>query len=352
MADLELLHHFTVSTALTLSTTPELQNWWRIEVPNLAFSHPFVMRALLALSGIHLAHGLLAPGPSASYSHFMSAFATEGPSPGDLHDIAQSHISRALAQHTIALRTAHQLLPTTTPETCAPIYVCAVLCMLVAFTTPRGAGPCSEHPPLLFVASDGAAGPAPWLHLSRGVKAIIEQSRDSMLMTHIGVPLRMALSPRNQMAPGPAGVDDTAAAESGSEAVRALVALRGWLDEEGDICFADAAESLIGVYQTFEIAGDAIAMRAVLGWICHVDEAFLRALADRDCRALVVFAYYAVLLHWLDSGNWWINGWGRHVVTKIDAMVDAKDCQGWLRWPREQIGVWKEDYQPVDCVVI
>ncbi|KKY18873.1 putative c6 transcription factor [Diplodia seriata] len=68
MADLELLHHFTVTTAYTLGATAELQTWWRIEVPHLAISHPFVMRALLSLSGIHLAHTLLSPSSSSSPS--------------------------------------------------------------------------------------------------------------------------------------------------------------------------------------------------------------------------------------------------------------------------------------------
>ncbi|KAF4312800.1 C6 transcription factor [Botryosphaeria dothidea] len=352
MTDLELLHHFTINTAATLSTAPELRTWWRIDVPHLAFSHPFVMRALLALSGMHIAHTLLAP-PSSPLPP-PSAFAIPQPSsPSELHHLAQLQISRAHTQHALALRTANHLLPTNTSTppapsaaTSAPLYICAVITMLTAFAAPR------DPDALLFVDSTSSTI-APWLQLSRAVKRIVDQgSEQAVLMAEIGVPLRMALSSNIRGTHACFSPPAKAAGESGEAvAVAELAALRAWLEADGRGRCADAAESLMATFETFEVAGDAVAMRAVVGWVCTVDEAFLVAVAEREQGALAVFAFFAVLLHWVENGNWWVNGWGRHLVTTIDGLMGVEG-ERWLRWPREQIGIYRVEYQPVDCVVI
>jgi hypothetical protein len=59
MNDLELLHHYTTSTYLTLTQdSPEHEHVWQIVVPQLAVKHPFLMHGILASSALHLAHVL------------------------------------------------------------------------------------------------------------------------------------------------------------------------------------------------------------------------------------------------------------------------------------------------------
>lgn len=54
--DLELIHNFTTSVYETLSTDPVVRCMWRVSVVRLALRCEYVMRALLSVSALHLAH--------------------------------------------------------------------------------------------------------------------------------------------------------------------------------------------------------------------------------------------------------------------------------------------------------
>ncbi|KAH8645939.1 hypothetical protein BGZ60DRAFT_521691 [Tricladium varicosporioides] len=65
--DLELLHHYSTSTYLTLATTSSLEAFWQVVMVQIAFSNTFLMHGLLALSACHLTH--LRTGASKHYSN-------------------------------------------------------------------------------------------------------------------------------------------------------------------------------------------------------------------------------------------------------------------------------------------
>ncbi|KAF9874992.1 C6 zinc finger protein [Colletotrichum karsti] len=54
--DLELIHNFTTSVYTTLSTDPLVCQMWRVSVVRLALKCDYVMRTLLSISALHLAH--------------------------------------------------------------------------------------------------------------------------------------------------------------------------------------------------------------------------------------------------------------------------------------------------------
>ena len=56
MVDLELLHNFCTSTYSTLSNDPLLRTLWKTTVVQISFSCDYVLRTLLAVSALHLAH--------------------------------------------------------------------------------------------------------------------------------------------------------------------------------------------------------------------------------------------------------------------------------------------------------
>ncbi|KAJ4256149.1 hypothetical protein NW762_009225 [Fusarium torreyae] len=55
LTDLELMHHFSTSTYLTLPRADELQQIWQIELPKLALSHVYLLHQVLSVSAYHLA---------------------------------------------------------------------------------------------------------------------------------------------------------------------------------------------------------------------------------------------------------------------------------------------------------
>jgi hypothetical protein len=56
MIDLQLLHNFTTFTYSTLSSDPSLRHMLKTTAINMAFDCQFLMRTILALSALHLAH--------------------------------------------------------------------------------------------------------------------------------------------------------------------------------------------------------------------------------------------------------------------------------------------------------
>ncbi|KAJ8058440.1 hypothetical protein OCU04_012629 [Sclerotinia nivalis] len=55
MRDFELLLHFNILTALTISSRDPANNAiWTTSVPQIALGHPFLMHGILGLSALHL----------------------------------------------------------------------------------------------------------------------------------------------------------------------------------------------------------------------------------------------------------------------------------------------------------
>ena len=52
--DMALLHHYTTNTYMTITRSSTLQHIWQILIPNLAFSSPYLLHCILALSASHL----------------------------------------------------------------------------------------------------------------------------------------------------------------------------------------------------------------------------------------------------------------------------------------------------------
>ncbi|EGU81551.1 hypothetical protein FOXB_07938, partial [Fusarium oxysporum f. sp. conglutinans Fo5176] len=62
---LELMHHYSLVTANTFSIRPEMQRVWRITIPEIGYSFPFVMQGILAVAAVHKAY--LTPLERAAY---------------------------------------------------------------------------------------------------------------------------------------------------------------------------------------------------------------------------------------------------------------------------------------------
>lgn len=53
--DFELMHHYCISTALTMSQQESVSKVWAIEIPRIAYSYEFLMHGILSLAAMHLA---------------------------------------------------------------------------------------------------------------------------------------------------------------------------------------------------------------------------------------------------------------------------------------------------------
>lgn len=56
MADLELLHNYSTTTYATLTTWVTIREFYRTTIVQLDFQHDYIMRTVLAISALHIAH--------------------------------------------------------------------------------------------------------------------------------------------------------------------------------------------------------------------------------------------------------------------------------------------------------
>lgn len=296
MLDLELFHNFSTSTALSLSCDPILKNLWRIKVPQIGLSHGFVMRGILALSAMHLAH-----------------FRPER---------RDFYVSHAALQHQLALREAAAVLPNVTTDNCTAIYIFSAITCIYKLATPRKPGD------FLLV---GEPGITEWMSLFRGVRVIIE-SADEALSSGPLAPMFQAGRRRVQLRESHRIEDDHL-----SE-LRSLI-LRSTFDSRLAEVYARAIDELqksFGRYHSPELPQQSYETSDVFVWIFEVSDEYLMLLREKAQEALTIFAYLCVLFKRLEH-FWWMEGWSLHLMSGIYEALD-EEHRLWIRWPIEEIG--------------
>uniref|UniRef100_L2GBL3 C6 transcription factor n=1 Tax=Colletotrichum fructicola (strain Nara gc5) TaxID=1213859 RepID=L2GBL3_COLFN len=139
LIDLELMHNFTTFAYTTLSTDPVVRQMWKVPVVRLALECDYVMRALLSVSALHLAH--------------------HRPERRDFF------ISRALTYHQMASRTAMGLMGALDGENCEKLYLFSVLTIFFALACPR-----KSSDSLIM----GESSFPDWLFLLRGTRGLLK----------------------------------------------------------------------------------------------------------------------------------------------------------------------------------
>jgi hypothetical protein len=98
------MYNFTVSTYGTLSSAPELEQFWKYSFPRLAFKHDYLMRTLLAVSSLHL-------------SYYDS-------------ETRAMHVSTALREHQSASQMAIHLLQNVTNDNGIGLFLFSILTII------------------------------------------------------------------------------------------------------------------------------------------------------------------------------------------------------------------------------
>ncbi|KAL0261499.1 hypothetical protein SLS55_002929 [Diplodia seriata] len=323
VVDLELMYNFITSTSHTMSSIPEIRNLWRLEVPRIAFRHDFVLRALLAVSALHMAQFKQEP------------------------EARDFYVERALAQHRLSLREPMEMLQNLTPENGSAVFVFAVLTAVLSLATPR------RPNDFLIVGGDGSGGITNWLFLLRGVSSVADTSREWILSDNIAGMVHRANVPV---------LDSELAEEDGpppeDQEQEHLKTLRRFLqrdfnadpdatdaDGNADIpdelrVYLEATDKLSRAYAYFSRRSGSRAtdseVRSIFIWIYRVSDEYLALLTQFRPHALLIFGYYSALLHRLDS-LWWVKGWGTHLISLIYGQLDPY-YRALLRWPIEEIG--------------
>ncbi|GAP83946.2 putative c6 transcription protein [Rosellinia necatrix] len=146
VCELELFHHFITSTSLTLACDPVARDFWRVNVPQLGFLHPYVLKGVLSIAALHLAR--LRPQQK------------------------DSLVEQAMMHHTAASSMALPLITNASGENFPPIFHFSMLTTIITFARPRA-------PDNFLLVSDGIL--PDWLLISRGVRTLLQSEGDAVL---------------------------------------------------------------------------------------------------------------------------------------------------------------------------
>lgn len=297
---------------------------WRISVPQLGFSTDFVMRAVLALSALHMARN----------SH----------NPSD----AKQYLTIARCEHDVALRKATELLRNVTAANCASLFIFSLITFFYTMASSRPSG----HMLLL----DGSGIPD-WLVLLRGLRHISEAAADELLTGPFAAAFAFGRMRLDQCQSFHSTLPASSAWFSTVEylqlaTLRQLIA--GTVSETRtlmvysetidklEMCFAMAQNRLPAMdLRTLDAhdssaASDAKETTIVLAWPYLASSEYIEMLGQRQGVAMVILAHYCVLLQSL-SGCWWMQGWPPYLIENIWQALDAQ-YRLWIQWPMEEVG--------------
>ncbi|KAH6892905.1 hypothetical protein B0T10DRAFT_399837, partial [Thelonectria olida] len=285
MLDLELLHHFCTSTHATLSDDSLIRDLWRVRVVKLSFTCECAMLAILSLSALHLGHF----------------------SPSRRNALRET----AISFHNRASNTATQLMDNLKEENTEGLFAFSILTIYFAFASSP---------------SDGTWTYPPWMTLISGCKSFISISNNQILAGPFSCLMSKAcqhLEAHNQVF-----------------RVDYVRDLRRLVDESvSDLdrrrIYNDA---LCALNQTFGVFYETQGQKDLVDifyWVIRSED-FLPLLADKEQEALVIFAYFCVLLNKL-SRQWWLDGWVNYLMDLIYSHLN-EEHRTWIIWPMEELG--------------
>ena len=215
--------------------------------------------------------------------------------------------------------------PHITPDDTTALYLFSAITCYIALASPRKPGD------LLFATDDGVGneGIAEWLHLFRGTRTIITQFAETL---HSG-----PLGPMFELGAQRAVARDKDESEiEAIEELKELMADVALNAEERRLCDAvvdELRKSFSAIYGRGSLDYEP---SDVFIWIFKIPDGYLTCIGRREPWALILLAYYAVLLQHLDY-NWWMKGWGTYLISRIYSTLDQQNRLR-ISWPIQEIG--------------
>jgi Fungal specific transcription factor domain len=290
MDHMELLHHFCMVTFETLTPEPAQQEVWQSTAIKLGFSFPFLMHEILAIAALHLAHCR----PERQDHYYTKA--TE----------LQNH----------ALNGFNAIRENVGASNCEAIMLFASLLALHVLADPsRSRGLNSSEYLDHFLGC---------INLMRGVRNVVISDWWSYLSESDLKPLLQVKQPEQ-----PYNIPDEC---------RELAQLTRNADlSTASIEAYDAA--IERLHRSFAVSNVPLqthsTIRWLLAWPVQLKDGFLELLNERRPEALIILAYYGVLLHFYRD-SWAVGDSGTFLVRSINAHTGAYWGR-WMAWPNRMI---------------
>lgn len=289
--ELRLLHNYTTITSKTLASvnTPLIEAAWQISVPRLAYHHPCLMDAILAVSALHLRS--LEPDDQS----LVRAF--------------HGYMASSLSSYTACLQAG------VTASNAEALFTTSALIAFQASATRRFMNEPSASPDEFGYESYTL--PVQWFHSFQGVKTVVLASwkwlRDSEAVRPI-------------IAAQPALALDLNPSQSAifSQLLDGLDEQLAALDESARADTRQAYEQSVAYLNWAHARPD---KSRVVGFPATVSRRFIALIDAQDPRALAIIACFFAMTRAVDE-SWWLRGVARKEVEGIMTLLPVE----W--WPR------------------
>ncbi|UPX20858.1 uncharacterized protein EKO05_0011074 [Ascochyta rabiei] len=310
MSDMALLHHWATVAGCSILNTHDLNHFWHSVIPSIGFKHQHVIHSVLSISALHIAY----TNPS-DRGHFLL--------------VAGEHRSKALDGFTEDLQNIG-------PANCNALFANAALTFLYAFISFSHMFEEELTDPKL--RTNRTLG-GEWIPLVRGTATVLQSVyqyvREGSLSSFLELHNFTDLDPTDDLHASTYNdrlvrtkeiwaTDEHA--EVYNETLRALLKCSAWMAQF--LTVQNSSEASWG-YNRF-CSGPFI-------WIFNAPEKYLVLLQQRQPPALIVFAFYGVLLHQLND-FWWAEGCGRSIIGTVDECLGPY-WSSWMDWPRQAVGL-------------
>ncbi|CEF79799.1 unnamed protein product [Fusarium graminearum] len=288
LTDLELMHHHSTCTYLTLPRADELQHIWQIEMPKLALRHVYLLHQVLSVSAYHLAH--------------------LNPDRPGFPVCASQHQNEAIKGLRSAIESISQ-------DNCVEIFLASSLLSIGAFagfsTQSSGQQPSIDDLLDVFV-------------LIRGMSDILNKYQTTLNQSRLG-----GLFVRGN----PCESTPVLTAIIGQ--LRQITIPDSFGSAVASLC-QDSIETAITWIEKSIRTTDNPDSRIALTFCLSVSADFLDLIKQRNPIALCVLAHYCVVLNQVGRSTWYMERWGRSVVLDIWKKMDPQ-WRSLLQWCMEAV---------------
>lgn len=301
--NLELMHHYTASTYLTISDSVEFQHIWQKVVPKEALAHDFLMHGILALAALHLAHERR--GEKGRYN------------------------SAALRHYNLAIPSFRAVLEQVTPENCHALFSLSTILIVMTLAFAQTHSQPEEQDPVADILQI--------FTLLQGTQAVIQSAMRSIALGPMGPLVRRGLVARNHAPSMSIWNDPTQPFEQALDRLDAC-AVRTVENVGSREMYSLAVEKLRASFGRVRCyPGD---RAAAVAWLLFMESSYVSAVRNSEPMALVIFAHYGVILHTL-RGNWFVQDLASRLIDVIHSHLED-DWRPLVHWPMQKVGLMGE----------
>jgi len=295
MLDLQLMHHYLLHTKYILTEhqdNADILQIWQEEVPEVAFTSDFTMHALLGFTALHKAH--LEPLQART-----------------LRTCAVDHLDKAL----VLYREHGQ---PTTAENANAKFIFTWLVALFSYAIPSSVPPIDAMVELfVLVKGIGTVLGETWFWISQGPFASI-----------------LACGPDSSITMAPLGHALPEGLDFGLNHLDFMLSIDVMLPDDRRTCTLVLAE-LKQIYDNVLQQQGNCSVASILCFPRQDPAPFSQLIRRRVPQALVILAFYCVLLDVIDA-RWWIHGWAARVLRDVMGTLEEQ-WQSWIEWPVQSV---------------